>query len=83
MCEEEKCDEEVFPLAMNILDRFLSRVHIQKTQLQLLSTACLLISSKFLQCRLLSAQRLVMFTDYSITLEELQVSLFYIQIKFL
>ena len=67
---------------MNLLDRFLSRVFIQKTQLQLLATACLLISSKYLQCKALCAHRLVMYTDYSVTLDELLVSLDSVSIKF-
>lgn len=74
VCEEEKCQEEVFPLSMNIMDRFLSVVRIRKSQLQLLGAVCLFLASKIRQTRPLSAQKLVSYTDYSITCEELVVS---------
>ncbi|XP_034936668.1 G1/S-specific cyclin-D2 [Chelonus insularis] len=71
LCEDRKCQEEVFPLSMNYLDRFLSICPIRKTQLQLLGTACLLIASKLRETRPLTAERLVFYTDNSITLDDL------------
>ena len=59
---------------MNIMDRFLSVVRIRKSQLQLLGAVCLFLASKIRQTRPLSAQKLVSYTDYSITCEELVVS---------
>ncbi|KAJ9576588.1 hypothetical protein L9F63_025515, partial [Diploptera punctata] len=59
VCEDQKCQEEVFPLAMNYMDRFLSVCPIRKNQLQLLGTACLLI---------------IFFTDNSISIDDLWVS---------
>lgn len=70
---EEQCEEEVFPSAICIMDRFLSLVQIQKSQLQLLATTCLLLSSKLVQNKIISTDRLVMFTDYSVTCEEIRV----------
>uniref|UniRef100_A0A1B6EAC8 Cyclin N-terminal domain-containing protein n=1 Tax=Clastoptera arizonana TaxID=38151 RepID=A0A1B6EAC8_9HEMI len=71
ICEEQKCQEEVFILAMNYLDRFLSICPIKKCQLQLLGSACLLVASKLREPRPISAETLVFYTDNSITLPNL------------
>jgi hypothetical protein len=59
---------------MNYLDRFLSVCAIRKTQLQLLGTACLLLSSKLRQPFPLSSEHLVYYTDNSISVDDLCVS---------
>ncbi|XP_043268211.1 G1/S-specific cyclin-D2 [Venturia canescens] len=71
VCEEQKCQDEVFPLSMNYLDRFLSICPIRKSQLQLLGTACLLLASKLREPGPLTAEMLVFYTDNSITLDDL------------
>ncbi|XP_046394508.1 G1/S-specific cyclin-D2-like [Ischnura elegans] len=71
VCEEQKCQDEVFPLAMNYVDRFLSIYPIRKCQLQLLGTACLLLASKLREPRPLAAELLVFYTDNSITIGDL------------
>ncbi|GLH01772.1 G1/S-specific cyclin-E [Gryllus bimaculatus] len=71
VCEEQKRQEEVFLLAVNYMDRFLSVCNIRKTQLQLLGTTCLLLSSKLRESLPFSAKRLVFYTDNSITLDDL------------
>ena len=73
VCEEQRREEEVFPLAANLLDRFLSVVQVKKTQLQLLGAACMFIASKMMEMSPLDAQALVIYTDQSITLDELLV----------
>lgn len=75
VCEEEKCQNDVFPLAMNIMDRFLSVVRIRKNQLQLLGAVCLFLASKLRQTKPIEAEKLVQYTENSITAEELVVSL--------
>lgn len=74
VCEEQRREDHVFPLSMNFLDRFLSVVPISRTQLQLLGAACMLIASKVKETLPMSAHKLVIYTDHSITLAELLVS---------
>jgi hypothetical protein len=59
---------------MNYVDRFLSVCPIRKSQLQLLGTACLLLSSKLRQPHPLATEDLVIYTDNSISVDELWVS---------
>lgn len=73
MCEEEKSTEDVFPLAINYLDRFLAVVPTRKSYLQLLGAVCIFLASKLKDCRQLSAETLCMYTDNSITPQELLV----------
>uniref|UniRef100_A0A2S2PFH8 G1/S-specific cyclin-D3 n=1 Tax=Schizaphis graminum TaxID=13262 RepID=A0A2S2PFH8_SCHGA len=71
VCEEQKCQEDIFPLAVNYMDRFLSVNPINKNHLQLLGTTCLLVSSKLRESDCLSVDLLVLYTDNTITSEEL------------
>lgn len=72
--EEEQCEDSVFCLAMNLVDRFLSRVDVKKAQLQLLGCVCLLLASKMRQSRPLTVDRLVYFSDFSISASDIRVS---------
>jgi len=72
--EEQKCEEDVFCLSVNYLDRVLSLLPLHKTQLQLIASVCMFLASKFSDTVALSAERLVMYTDYSITTDQLLVS---------
>ena len=71
VCEEQNCQEEVFPLAVNYLDRFLSLVPTRKCNLQLLSAVCMLIASKLKEETPLSCEKLCIYSDNSITCQEL------------
>ena len=73
MIHEQRCQPEVFSLAMNFLDRFLSSVQILKSQLQLLGAVCILVASKVREPCPVPGQTLITYTDNSITAEELKV----------
>lgn len=71
VCEEEKSNEDVFPLAINYLDRILAVMPAKKSYLQLLGAVCMFLASKIKDVRPLSAEKLCMYTDNSITPQEL------------
>jgi G1/S-specific cyclin-D2 len=80
VCEEQRCTDSVYSLAMNIFDRFMWTMEcglssggvVEKRHLQLIGTVCLFIAGKLKSVGdAMSALKLVEFTDYSITLEEL------------
>ena len=71
VCEDQEAGTEVFLLAVHYLDTFLSSTTIRKSQFQLAGATCLLLASKFSSVVPISADQLVLYTDYSITTEEL------------
>ena len=71
---EQNSQPEVFTLAMNMMDRFLCRCRISKSQLQLVGSVCLLISSKIREPCPIPGRTLIGYTDYSITPEEIKVN---------
>lgn len=71
VCEEENSNEDVFPLAINYLDRCLAVMPTRKSYLQLLGAVCMFLASKIKDYRPLSAEKLCMYTDNSITPKEL------------
>ena len=71
VCEDQEAGTEVFLLAVHYLDTFLSSTPIKKSQFQLAAATCLLLASKFSSVVPISADQLVLYTDYSTTTEEL------------
>lgn len=70
---EQRSQPEVFGLAVNLMDRFLAICGIRKAQLQLLGSVCLLIASKIREPCPIPGKTLIVYTDYSITSEEIKV----------
>ena len=74
VCDEENVYKLVFPLAVYILDKFLQVNRITRNVFQLVACVCLFISSKVFNVVAISAERLVLYSDNSITIENLIVS---------
>lgn len=72
VCEAEECQQDIFPLSILIVDRFLSFVRTKRTQLQLLGAVALLLASKLRQTSQIPAKHLIYYTQDLITSSELK-----------
>ena len=72
--EDQKCHTEVFGLAVNYMDRLLSRIPIEKSQFQLVACVCIFIASKFKENQPICAEKLVIYTDFSVSVQLITVS---------
>jgi len=72
VCEDHQCQPEVFYLSINYLDRFLSKVNIQKNQFQLVASVCVFIASKFSEVIPISSEKLCCYTDNAFSFEEIR-----------
>ena len=75
---EQNSQPDVFCLAMNIMDRLLCQIQLHKDQFQLLAAVCVLIASKIREPCPILGKSLIVYTDYSITAEEMRVKKFLI-----
>jgi len=71
ICEEQGCQPEVFALSVDYLDRALSRLNVRKSQFQLLASVCVFVASKFKETSPMCADKLVVYSDFSITTSEI------------
>ena len=78
LCVAEECDDSVFPLTMNCIDRFLVQLSpaLKASQFQLVGSVCLFIASKLRDCSesvSLSAKKLAEYSDSSFTSRQIIV----------
>ena len=71
---DQKCEDVIFIQSANYLDRVLSTTGIDRSKLQLLGCACLLIASKMRNYATISVETLAELTDNSFTKRQIKVS---------
>lgn len=72
VCDEQKCEEQTFPLAVNFFDRFLCACPIDRYHLQLLGCCALLLASKIRQCHPLTVDVLSAYTDHAVSPDQIR-----------
>ena len=73
VCQAEEARSDVFCLTVSMMDMVLSRISVSPSHLQLLASACLLVSWKVRQHKPISAARIVKYSECRVKQEELLV----------
>jgi len=74
VCCECDCDESVFPLAVSLLDQYLSATLSLPVSPSCLAAACVLVASKLTESDTISADTLCAAAEYDFLLSNLRVS---------
>ncbi len=72
---EERCEQDVFPLAVALLDRFLSVQAIFREHVQTVASVCLFIAAKVKAPQPMNAKTIAYYTDGGVRVQEILVSL--------
>uniref|UniRef100_A0A0V0JAT6 G1/S-specific cyclin-D2 n=1 Tax=Schistocephalus solidus TaxID=70667 RepID=A0A0V0JAT6_SCHSO len=71
VCEHRNTEVEVLAHTAQLIDRFLQIMPTDKREYQLVGAACFLISSKLKETVPVSVERMVQYTDFSVTRQDL------------
>lgn len=74
VCEHRNTEPEVLAHTAQLIDRFVRLNRTDKRDYQLVGSACFLISSKLKETIPVSVERMVQYTDFSVTKQDLLVS---------
>ncbi|UXI16313.1 hypothetical protein NH340_JMT02256 [Sarcoptes scabiei] len=74
VCEAFRCEEGIFALSVNYLDRILLAIPtLPKSQLQLTAVVCMLIASKIRQCTVMDPIDLSVATDHTCSVSDILI----------
>ena len=73
VCEDAGCQGgAVYHLAVNYLDRYLSRMETPKKYFQSVAAGCLLLASKMVEVSPLRSEQICLYTDHSVSVDQLR-----------
>ncbi|KAF7690069.1 G1/S-specific cyclin-D3 [Silurus meridionalis] len=71
VCEDQRCEHEVFLLAAQFVDRYMAQYPMDVSNLQLLGAVCIFLASKIRDTSPLSATKLCLYSDNTFSIMEL------------